>query len=82
MEIRDVIHNLREENLRLSRRLEALQSQVELLERFTWNLLKEVREAMSEGVQILWDLDETLDEASTVDSTVDSPERTNDATLF
>lgn len=80
MEIRDVIGNLREENLRLSRRVESIASNLSLLERFTWNLLKEVREAMNEGAQIIWDLG---DELATAESTVDSPERTDDEnTLF
>lgn len=82
MEIRDVIGNLREENLRLSRRVESIASNLSLLERFTWNLLKEVREAMNEGCQIIWDLGDELAAADAA-STMDSPERTDDEqTLF
>lgn len=85
MEIRDVIFNIREENLRLSRKVDSLTANVEMLERFTWNLLRELRQAVAEGCQIIWDLDAELESAeSTMDSTEDSPEGTDDddPTLF
>jgi len=39
MEIRDVIHSLREKSLEHSLAIQSLRSNVEMLERFTWNLL-------------------------------------------
>lgn len=78
MEIRDVVASLREQALEQRLRIESLQSQVSMLERFTWNLLMECRKSVVDGVlEIVWDPE------TNVLSTVDSPERTDDEpTLF
>lgn len=76
MEIRDVVHSLREGLLQQQLELKSLQSQVAMLERFTWNMLQTV--TRQDGVDLVWDLE------TNVVSTVDSPEGTDNAdpTLF
>lgn len=88
MEIRDVVGNLRGAQLQLSLELQSIRSQVNMLERFTWNLLTDLRRAVESG-QVVYTWELAPDEAygsneSTVDSTVDTPERTDDGdpTLF
>lgn len=86
MEIRDVLASLREQCLELRLEQASLRSQVNLLERFTWNLLTDLRRAVDAGlVEFTWTMEDEDTAASTVDSTVDSPERTDpdaNPTLF
>jgi len=77
MEIFDVISSIRTDLLELKLEQARLQTTVSLLEGFTWNLLRDLRDAIAEGeVTVTFEDDDPP-------STVDSPERTDDEpTLF
>jgi len=77
MEIRDVVATLRGEILQLQLEVQSLRAGQTMLERFTWNLITDVRKAVESGqVEITWTLED--EDATDPGSTVDSPHRTDD----